>query len=274
MFRDGVNRRTYRDEAVPDWYGDGVGVGFMRNATDSGSRRDLCRQARGREEGQTTAGWPPVLANREFPHLAQAQAAIGPDRWNPNTVSYDSAPSLAAEVAGKAWLFTLGPKGGSTPGGTEVAEIGPVPPITAPEYLLRINYGSGPPGATTPQHSHPGSEAFYVISGQLGQRDSARSRSCRGRSHDEWTFCRHAYGSLQQRYDRTERPHYVRGGRNQAVFVSSPAPRSDVMPRLAQLREHCVPATPATARRKTAMTAVAREARYVHVSGSQRSTPN
>ena len=105
-----------------------------------------------------------------FPTLAQAQAAIGPDRWNPNTVSYDGATSLAAEVAGKDWLFTLGPKGGSTPGGTEVAEIGPVPPITAPEYLLRINHGSGPPGAKTPQHSHPGSEAFYVISGQLGQR--------------------------------------------------------------------------------------------------------
>ena len=82
-----------------------------------------------------------------FPTLAQALAAIGPDRWNPNTVSYEGATSLAAEVAGKDWLFTLGPKGGSTPGGTEVAEIGPVPPITAPEYLLRINYGSGPPGS-------------------------------------------------------------------------------------------------------------------------------
>ena len=31
-----------------------------------------------------------------FPTLAQAQAAIGPDRWNPNTVSYDGATSLAA----------------------------------------------------------------------------------------------------------------------------------------------------------------------------------
>ena len=105
-----------------------------------------------------------------FPTLAQAQAAIGPGRWNPDTVSYDAPTALAAEVAGKVWLFTLGPKGGSTPGGTEVAELGPVPPITAPEYLLRINYGSGPPGAKTPQHSHPGSESFYVISGQLGQR--------------------------------------------------------------------------------------------------------
>jgi len=105
-----------------------------------------------------------------FPTLAQALAAIDPGRWNPDTDSYDSAPSLAAAVAGEVWLFTLGPKGGSTPGGTEVAEIGPVPSMTAPEYLLRINYGSGPPGAKTPQHSHPGSEAFYVISGQLGQR--------------------------------------------------------------------------------------------------------
>jgi hypothetical protein len=51
--------------------------------------------------------------------LAQAQAAAG-------------AAALAAEVAGKVWLFTLGPKGGATPGGTKVAEIGPVPPIAAP----------------------------------------------------------------------------------------------------------------------------------------------
>lgn len=107
-----------------------------------------------------------------FRTLAEAQAAIGPDRWNPNTVSYDVAMSLAAEVAGKVWLFTLGPKGGSTPGGTKVAEIGPVPSITAPEYLLRINYGSGPPGANTPVHTHPGSEVFYVVAGRLGQRTS------------------------------------------------------------------------------------------------------
>ena len=105
-----------------------------------------------------------------FPTLVQAQAAAGPERWNPDTVSYDGATALTAEVAGKVWLFTLGPKGGSTPGGTKVAEIGPVPQITASEYLLRINYGFGPPGAKTPQHTHPGSEAFYVISGQLGQR--------------------------------------------------------------------------------------------------------
>jgi hypothetical protein len=92
-----------------------------------------------------------------FPTLAQAQAAAGP-------------ASLAAEVAGEVWLFTLGPKGGLTAGGSKVAEIGPVPPISAPEYLLRINHAGGPPGAKTRVHTHPGSEAFYVLAGRLGQR--------------------------------------------------------------------------------------------------------
>lgn len=92
-----------------------------------------------------------------FPTLAQAQAAVG-------------ETSLAAEVSGKVWLFTLGPKGGATPGAGKVAEIGPVPTIAAPEFLLRINHAAGAPGAKTPVHTHPGSEAFYVLAGRLGQR--------------------------------------------------------------------------------------------------------
>lgn len=92
-----------------------------------------------------------------FPTLAQAQAAAGPT-------------SLAVENAGRAWLFTLGSKGGSTPGANRVVEVGPVPTVTAPEYLLRINHSGGAPGAKTPVHTHPGSEAFYVLTGRLGQR--------------------------------------------------------------------------------------------------------
>ena len=105
-----------------------------------------------------------------FPTLDAAKAAAPPDRWNPDTVSYEGLPSLTAEVAGKAWLFILSPKGGSPAGGTEVAEIGPVPPLNAPEYLLRVNFGHGPPGSATPVHMHFGSEAFYVMTGRLGQR--------------------------------------------------------------------------------------------------------
>jgi hypothetical protein len=81
-----------------------------------------------------------------------------------------SPTSLAAEVSGKVWLFTLGSKGGTTPGGTAVAEIGPVPVFAAPEYMLQINHAGGPPGAKTAVHSHPGSESFYVLTGQVGQR--------------------------------------------------------------------------------------------------------
>lgn len=92
-----------------------------------------------------------------FPTLAEARTAAGPT-------------SLAAEVAGKVWLFTLGARGGSTPGGTKVVEVGPVPAIAAPEYLLRINHAGGAPGARTPVHTHPGSEAFYVLTGRLGQK--------------------------------------------------------------------------------------------------------
>ena len=81
-----------------------------------------------------------------------------------------SPTSLAAAVSGKVWLFTLGQKGGTTPGGIKVAEVGPVPVFAAPEYLLRINHAGGPPGSKTPVHSHPGSESFYVLAGQVGQR--------------------------------------------------------------------------------------------------------
>ena len=92
-----------------------------------------------------------------FDSLSAAKAAAGPT-------------ALAAEIAGKVWLFTLGPKGGSTAGGSKVAEIGPIPPLTAPEYLLRINRARGEPGTKTPIHSHPGSEAFYVLTGRMSQR--------------------------------------------------------------------------------------------------------
>ena len=85
-----------------------------------------------------------------YPSKDAAQAAAG--NW-----------SLVAEAAGKVWLFTLGPAGGSTPKATKVSEDGPIARVTASQYLLRINEASGPPGSLTPMHSHPGSEAFYVL---------------------------------------------------------------------------------------------------------------
>ena len=92
-----------------------------------------------------------------FPTLAQAQAAAGPT-------------GLAAESGGKVWLFTLGAAGGSSAGGTKVAEVGPLPQVVSTQYLLRINEASGPPGSITTVHTHPGSEAFCVLAGEQSIR--------------------------------------------------------------------------------------------------------
>lgn len=101
---------------------------------------------------QLPAG-PLVWRVETFPTVAEARAAEGPT-------------GLVAKSTGQVWLFTLGPRGGSSPGGTKVAEIGPVPIAPATIYLLRINESSGPPGSVTTVHTHPGSEAFYVLAGE------------------------------------------------------------------------------------------------------------
>jgi mannose-6-phosphate isomerase-like protein (cupin superfamily) len=92
-----------------------------------------------------------------LPTLAEAQAASQPT-------------SLVAEVSGRVWLATLGAQGERTPGAAFVAEIGPVPRVEADRYTLRLNHAHAPPGAATSVHTHPGSEAFYVLAGQLSQR--------------------------------------------------------------------------------------------------------
>ena len=105
------------------------------------------------------------------------QLPAGPLYWRVETVqsveqakAAESPTAFVVEVAGKVWLLTLAAPGGSTAGAVKVAEIGPVPQLDAPEYLLRVNLGSGPPGAKTPVHTHPGSESFYVVTGRLGQK--------------------------------------------------------------------------------------------------------
>lgn len=88
-----------------------------------------------------------------FTSVASAQAAAGPT-------------GLVAEAAGKVWLFTLGPAGGSSDGGIKAVEVGPLPRFPAPLYLLRVNEATGPPGSITPVHTHPGAEAAYVLAGE------------------------------------------------------------------------------------------------------------
>jgi quercetin dioxygenase-like cupin family protein len=42
--------------------------------------------------------------------------------------------------------------------------------VAASEYLLSIREGVAPSGAKTMVHTHPGTEAFYVLEGQLSFR--------------------------------------------------------------------------------------------------------
>jgi hypothetical protein len=92
-----------------------------------------------------------------FDTKEQAQAAAG-------------SLGLVAEYDGKVWLFSLVRAGEASKGGTKVAEIGPIPRILAQEYLLRVNEAGGPKGSATAAHTHPGSEAFYVLKGELTQK--------------------------------------------------------------------------------------------------------
>ena len=48
-----------------------------------------------------------------FPSIVDAQRVEGPT-------------ALVVESAGRVWMFTLGPAGGSSRGGTMVAEVGPI----------------------------------------------------------------------------------------------------------------------------------------------------
>lgn len=107
---------------------------------------------------QTLPDGPLFWQIENFATLQQAQAAAGPT-------------GLAVESAGKVWLFRLGPADMKpSSGGERVAQVGPVPIVKAAGYLLRINEASGPPGSVTKIHSHPGSEGFYVLTGEQSIR--------------------------------------------------------------------------------------------------------
>jgi hypothetical protein len=99
-----------------------------------------------------------------FPTVTEAQAAAGP-------------AGLVTTSGGKVWLFRLGPAGKESADGTKVAEAGPLPNVVPTRharppmrYLLLIDGVSGPSGNFTPVRTHPGSEAFYVIAGEITQR--------------------------------------------------------------------------------------------------------
>jgi quercetin dioxygenase-like cupin family protein len=84
-----------------------------------------------------------------------------------------SPTGLVAEMGDSVYLIALGALDGSVPGETELAEIGPLEPPRAAEYLLRMGELTGPPASAAAPHTHPGAESYYVVSGDLGVRTPA-----------------------------------------------------------------------------------------------------
>lgn len=138
----------------------------------------------------TVAAHQPLLI-KPLAEKKVTELPAGPLMWTIET--FDSVAlaegaagmwSLVVQSEGKVWLFTLGQGDQASSGGTKVAEVGPIPRINAKTYLLRINDASGPPGSVTPVHSHPGSEAFFVLSGEQSIRSATRVMTV-GEGHTE-----------------------------------------------------------------------------------------
>jgi hypothetical protein len=76
-----------------------------------------------------------------YPNRAAAEAAKGPG-------------ATVMEALGQMWLFSIGPAGVRTPGGTPVAEIGPLTVKAGTKYR-RSTWASSRPVPGRP-HTHPG----------------------------------------------------------------------------------------------------------------------
>ena len=87
-----------------------------------------------------------------YPNRAAAEAAKGPG-------------ATVMEALGQMWRFSIGPAGVRTPGGTPVAEIGPLPVKAGTRYTAQYMEAIFPPGAETRPHTHPGPEAWYHAAG-------------------------------------------------------------------------------------------------------------
>jgi ribonuclease BN (tRNA processing enzyme)/quercetin dioxygenase-like cupin family protein len=110
-----------------------------------------------------------VIANEALESLPP-----GPLFWHLYTYPTTAAASEArgtssgsvVESFGKSWLFKLAPADWKPPAGEKVAVIGPLPVPLAKKYFARYMESiEAPTVAGTPVHTHPGPEAWYLVSG-------------------------------------------------------------------------------------------------------------
>ena len=91
----------------------------------------------------------------EFPDVAAASAEALRHKW-----------SRAVEAHGRAWLLVMADKNEEVAGGSPGKVIGPMTVPAGGKVSVRFLISNFPPGMRTRVHSHPGSEAFYVVDGE------------------------------------------------------------------------------------------------------------
>src|SRR5213594_551373 len=73
--------------------------------------------------------------------------------------------ATVVEALDKVWMLAIAPTGSRTPGGTRVAEIGPLVVKAGTSYTAQYMEAIFPAGARTRPHTHPGPEAWYHEAG-------------------------------------------------------------------------------------------------------------
>ena len=89
-----------------------------------------------------------------YPDRKSAQAAKGPT-------------GTVVESFGKVWLFTIATKGWKPGAKGRVAEIGPLPLVSAKQHAAVYMEGVFKPGMKSEVHRHPGVEAWYTLEGEM-----------------------------------------------------------------------------------------------------------
>ena len=91
----------------------------------------------------------------EFARLSDAEAEARKHRWSKAVSAHD-----------RVWLYVIGARNEAISGGAAKAIIGPMIVPTGDAVSIRFLTSTFPPGMRTRVHSHPGSEAFYVVQGE------------------------------------------------------------------------------------------------------------
>jgi quercetin dioxygenase-like cupin family protein len=101
-----------------------------------------------------------------YPDLKAAQAAKGPN-------------GTVAEAYGKIWVFTIAARGTRPATAARVAEIGPLPTVSAREHAAVYTEGTYKPGTKSDVHRHPGAEAWHILEGEMCVETPAGKRTQR-----------------------------------------------------------------------------------------------